>query len=347
MSDKLVTIISGAYNVAQYLEKGLGCILNQSYRNLEIILINDGSTDHTADLCDQLQASDARIRVIHQHNQGIAAVKHLGLSQAKGEYVWFYDVDDECSTQLIEKCVNWMEELAVDLVIFGFTVKVNSTNLSESIRYREQLIESNEILKSAYHELFIDARHGNGFNWNKFYRKSFLDAQHCQFLSGINLQEDETFNIQLYPHLERCYISSDCLYEYIFYRNGNSGGRYIPTRFHITKTVHAKQIEFAKKWGIYNQLFINATEERFLRGIFAIIINNVFHSDNKSSLRIKLQSIKAILADENVVHCIQQNRIMPKSRHEQFASSLFAHRHILLIYLYSITIRKIRAMKTR
>ena len=92
----VVSVIICCYNVSHWLEtKRLSCILNQSYSNIEIILVDDGSTDNTLPLCRDLATVDGRIKVITKENGGLGSARNVGLDAATGKYVWFYDVDDE------------------------------------------------------------------------------------------------------------------------------------------------------------------------------------------------------------------------------------------------------------
>ena len=92
--DPLVTVAIAAYNVEKYLRRGIQQVLNQTYENLEIILVDDGSTDNTAKMCDDIATEDSRIRVVHKENGGLGSARNVGIEQAQGEYLYFFDVDD-------------------------------------------------------------------------------------------------------------------------------------------------------------------------------------------------------------------------------------------------------------
>ena len=95
MSDSpLISVIIPVYNVEKYLHRCLDSVIEQTYKNLEVILIDDGSTDHSGEICDDYAAKDVRIHVIHQENQGVSAARNKGLDNVKGEYITFVDSDD-------------------------------------------------------------------------------------------------------------------------------------------------------------------------------------------------------------------------------------------------------------
>lgn len=102
MTDELISIIIPLYNAENYVDKILPCILGQTYTALEILLVNDGSTDGTLSKCQQYQRQDARIRVLSQENGGVSAARNRGLAEAKGEYISFVDADDYLKPDFIE-----------------------------------------------------------------------------------------------------------------------------------------------------------------------------------------------------------------------------------------------------
>ena len=115
----LISVIIPVYNVEAYLARCLDSILAQTYTNLEILIIDDGSTDNSGTLCDEYAQKDSRIRVIHQENQGLAEVRNIGLREAKGEYIQFVDSDDWIDPETIETCYRLSKEYGADIVKFG------------------------------------------------------------------------------------------------------------------------------------------------------------------------------------------------------------------------------------
>ena len=118
--EPLVTTAIPAYNVEKFLRNGLRCIQNQTYSNLEIILVDDGSTDHTPEMCDAIAKEDPRIRVFHKENGGVGSARNVGIDQAKGEYLYFFDVDDSVEPDFIADSVQYAEQKNADLIIYGY-----------------------------------------------------------------------------------------------------------------------------------------------------------------------------------------------------------------------------------
>lgn len=115
--EPLVTVAIAAYNVEKFLISGVKYITNQTYKNLDIIIVDDGSTDNTSQLCDELKEKDNRIRVFHKENGGLGSARNVGIDNAKGEFIYFFDVDDSIEVDFIENAVKMATENSVDLVI--------------------------------------------------------------------------------------------------------------------------------------------------------------------------------------------------------------------------------------
>ena len=126
-----VSVIICLYDVARYLlDKGLSCVRNQTWHDLEIILVNDGSTDETPDICNKLAAEDPRIRIVNKANGGLGSARNAGLDVALGDFVWFYDVDDDADLDLVEKNVRWMQEYELfNLKLYPFAERVYVSSL--------------------------------------------------------------------------------------------------------------------------------------------------------------------------------------------------------------------------
>ena len=116
----LVSIIVPVYNVEPYIETCIQSLIRQTMGNIEVILVDDGSTDRSGELCDQYAEADERIRVIHKQNGGLSSARNAGISAAKGEYLLFVDSDDYVSASLVEKTVSCAEQNQADVVVFDY-----------------------------------------------------------------------------------------------------------------------------------------------------------------------------------------------------------------------------------
>ena len=127
---KLVTIIIPVYNVEKYLDECIQSVINQTYKNLEILLVDDGSTDSSPDICSKYSMQDNRIRIITKKNGGIASARNKGIEKASGEYVYFLDSDDYIKETAIEELINYMQNNDLDLCYFSADVLLDDDNLN-------------------------------------------------------------------------------------------------------------------------------------------------------------------------------------------------------------------------
>ena len=117
--DELVSVVVPIYNVEKYLDRCINSIASQTYSNLEIILVDDGSPDNCPSICDEWAKKDSRIVVIHKDNQGLGMARNTGIDNATGKYIFFFDSDDYVDVSIIEKCVNSAIEYGSEVVVFG------------------------------------------------------------------------------------------------------------------------------------------------------------------------------------------------------------------------------------
>ena len=258
-----ISIIVGLYNVASFLkEKQLSCIFNQTCSDWELILVDDGSTDETPALCDRFAEQDKRIKVIHKENGGLGSARNAGMEAATGEYLWFYDVDDEAELNVLESCIQEMDARQTDMMIFGFWAITTYQNLTEEVHFKEKEIRGQEQLRACYLDDLLFVRYGNGFAWNKVYRRSFIE-QHQLRYENQRIQQDEVFNLKVYQKVNSIYLSDKLFYHYYIYKVGNTRSRFIPNRFEIYKSIYNHFMDLKKAWQISDERFEDAMQKRF------------------------------------------------------------------------------------
>lgn len=170
----LISIIIPVYNVEKYLEKCLDSVIHQSYENIEIILVNDGSTDTSGEICKKYSEKDKRIVLFNQENAGLSAARNTGIEICKGEYIAFVDSDDWVEKDYILKMYTECKNKNVDIVICGFN-KVNENNdliLDESSKLRKRTIDN----KNKFDLLFNENNLETILAWNKLYKRKIFNT---------------------------------------------------------------------------------------------------------------------------------------------------------------------------
>ena len=209
-----ISVIVPVYKVEGYLERCLVSIVNQSYRNLEILLIDDGSPDNCPRMCDELAEMDDRIKVIHKANGGLSDARNVGIEVAAGDYIMFVDSDDYIYPEMCQKLINTAMIENADIVSCNFY-----WTYPDGERRREAMsIEDAPRILDGQKMLFHYFRGGSidlCVVWNKLYRRAlFFTDDRIRFPKG-RLHEDNAINYLLYFIAKRIAIIPDCLYYYV------------------------------------------------------------------------------------------------------------------------------------
>lgn len=208
----LVSVIMPVYNSEKYIRKAVESIQHQSEKNIQIILIDDGSTDHSGDICDQMAREDPRVLVVHQKNAGICAARNTGLKVAQGEYITFCDNDDEFLEGFIKENYVLAKEYDADVVRFcrRRVVTKEGKIVRDSVmnRFPFLVIEKKELPK--YMNEITNT--GNGV-WTALYRREFLEENSITFDEFIKYgHEDTMFNIKVYQKFHRMVLNPKVYY---------------------------------------------------------------------------------------------------------------------------------------
>lgn len=205
---KLISVVMPVYNVEKYLREALDSIVNQSYRNLQIILVDDGSTDHSGIICDEYAAVDDRITVIHQNNAGAGAAKNTGLDHIKGDYFSIIDSDDYIEPDMFKKMIGYMESYQADVVQCLFRNVFVNRKVD-----RQYLIKSKDVRKISrdkfLKEYLYDWKYA--IFWNKLFKISLL--KDIRFSIGRKI-DDEFFTYKLICNADYIVNTQEVFYNY-------------------------------------------------------------------------------------------------------------------------------------
>lgn len=212
MTNHLISVIVPVYNVEPYLRQCLDSIGSQTYSNIEILIVDDGSTDHCGEICDEYAEKDSRIIVIHQENAGLSAARNTALDIARGEYIMFVDSDDWVEPTFCEKALEMAIEHQVELVCFGFK-KIFQKEYKEIRTNYPRLLDRAEAIN---HIILYDEPSLYNNVWNKIYHKKLF--QTLRFPIGM-VCEDNAITYKLIHQSLFIYISDLLLYNYNRIRN--------------------------------------------------------------------------------------------------------------------------------
>ena len=207
VSQPLVSVIVPVYNVEKYIEKCVRTIMEQDHKNLEIILVDDGTKDSSGQIIDELAQQDHRIHVIHKENGGVATARNRGLDVATGEYIVFVDGDDYVEKEYVSYLVDLAEHTGCDMAVSrNHYSLLNKSQIREDHRYvasAERAIEDIYLMKL------------NEAVWNKLYRHDFLKEKGIRFNEQIWYGEGMLFNIECLQFVDKIAVGERRIYHQI------------------------------------------------------------------------------------------------------------------------------------
>ena len=304
MENVLVSIVVPVYNVEKYLEECINSILLQTYNNIEILMINDGSTDNSGYICDLYKKKDKRINVFHKKNEGLGLTRNYGLSKAKGKYVMFVDSDDYILKNAVELLINNLQKN--DTVIAGYT-KVSDNG---KILYEEKYKKEKFINKSVKNKLLprfvgsLPSVKDSIFTTvcAKLYSMDLIKKYNIKFKSEREFQsEDLGFQFEYFRYSKSVCVIERSVYYYRF--NPNS----LTTKY--------KKNRFSETLKVYNYindsiLFLELPQSTFLRNkkmLFVQIracLSQESKRISKKSRRERIKSVKQIVDNKIVVEAV-------------------------------------------
>lgn len=203
----LISIILPCFNAEGTIRHCIESVLNQSYINFELIIVNDGSTDSTLSICEAYAHSDKRIHLMSKENGGVSSSRNIGLNISNGEWITFIDSDDSVGPDWIDSFVK-QSRCGADLIIQGFSpTGINATFFGE-MHFEDSFMTPQDSLRSLYLNLSI------GYLWCKAFRSDIIKSQHIRFNTDLVFKEDELFVLQYMSSCKVVRHLTDCNYFY-------------------------------------------------------------------------------------------------------------------------------------
>lgn len=242
---ELVSVIVPIYNTRKYLDRCLESIINQTYKHIEIILVNNGSTDGSAELCEEYAKMYSTVKVIHMSQCGVSCARNAGIDIANGKYIYFCDSDDYCNQNAIEQLVNSIEENRTELSIGGY-IKVDE---DDNIIKKVSITEKNNIIQNE--EGFIDIIKNGGYLWNKIFLATIICENNLRFDEDLISCEDQVFLVKYLKTIKNISIIKDNIYYYV---QRKTSVTHINNKEYILATCKGKQKTVESITDEYNEI---------------------------------------------------------------------------------------------
>lgn len=266
MKNEKISIIVPAYNSEKNIECCIKSIEKQTYKNLEIIIINDGSKDNTRSICEKMQKQYNNIILINQENAGVSASRNVGIDKATGKYIMFVDSDDFIEANTLEVMLRYNEEEA-DLTIANYKKYYSENNIINNVSVEEKKYNKKEFL-----DYFWDLYYANLINSPCFriYKKDIIKKNNINFNLNYELGEDLIFNLQYLDKCENIYILKEYLYNYRYSINS------LTTKYRENYLeIQMKLSEYIKEFLINNNAYNSKNEKQMNKNICNIIISSI------------------------------------------------------------------------
>ncbi|MCI8663850.1 MAG: glycosyltransferase [Hungatella sp.] len=244
----LISVIVPVYNLEKYLVRCIESIIGQTYKNLEIILIDDGSTDTSGQIIDEFKKKDNRIKVIHKENGGESSARNTGLRMATGEYIAFCDCDDWMDLDMYEALAWELNQENIDMVASGWYKETDSSSqeIRNALPVNSQVFGRDELLKYLY---MRDSYRGFAYMWDKLYKREILkdkDGNWILFREDLRLGGDVLYLAEVALNVKRAKYVDRAFYHY--YQRDKSG-------------CHTKDVTKLREWLKAYELILQRFEE--------------------------------------------------------------------------------------
>ena len=322
----LVSVIIPVFNVDGYLNSCLDSVINQSYQNPEIVLVDDGSIDNSGTICDEYAQKDKRIIVIHKKNEGVAQARIDGFNRSSGELVTFIDSDDYVDLNYIEKLVSPFEQNEIDLSICNYSNVTNGI-ISHVDRTVKGLLVGEQIKKMISSRYLFDTRLGMAgiplFLVTKMIKREFvLDA--LLYARGLWMCEDQVASFHIVTHIKAMFVLSDPIYYYVKHEGQ-------ATRIY-NSSLWTNQFECWKRYKDLDttNLLSNQLPARmwwtFIRNFRKMIQSNISWQYFKKEL---------MMIEENPMWLsVIKNTDLPQGKNEKLISFFLRHRLYFPLYIF-------------
>ncbi len=335
-----ISVIVPIYKIEEYINQCVDSIINQTYKDLEIILVDDGSPDNCPKICDKYAEADNRVKVLHKQNGGLMSARQAGLKIASGEYVGFVDGDDWIEPDMYEKLANLIYKYKPDMALCEFLYAYpdkdeKSTQLPEKEFYDKSALE-NEIYPKL---LFKPPYYNFGINpccWSKVFKKELLENNLYNVTQKIKIGEDAAFTYPCLLQAESFAYCSEYLYHYRI--NQKSMTKVYDANLEDTILIPYEILKevFAK----YNGFDLDKQLNYFLVSLVNGVVRNEANPENKKTVKQKKATLEKFTANEDVVNAAKSIDYSVLPLHTKMYAKFMSLKSPNLLYFYTLLLRR-------
>lgn len=322
--NSFVSIIIPIYNAEDSLHNCIESILDQTYKDIEIIMINDGSTDHSKNICDHYAKLDQRIKVIHQENAGPSAARNRGIEQAVGNYIQFVDADDYIKPTMTETLVKAITN-NIQLVICGYQ-SIHFWTLRKYTPSFTGIYQQSDLMQyigELYRDILLPSP------CNKLYDATLINDFQLRFQENVKVGEDLLFNLAYIKTCSRIQMIDKILYNYVIQDDQSLSRDFNKEFFENQHMLHEQVRTF-----LLEEDYYSGRNKDFLKINYANSIinslNNLFHQNSVLTANQKKRQIKRILSDID----LEEHANFNESPQSKLLGQLIQKNSLQYIYLF-------------
>lgn len=299
-----VSVILPIYNIKEeYLRKCVGSLMRQTKEEIEIILVNDGSTNNAYDVCMDLQKQDQRIKVLTQENQGVSVARNQGMAAATGEWICFVDPDDWVDESYVEHLYKDAVAHDADISVCDFYIYYSDKKeiINRSLDSESTVLEKEEKNRLMYQLLnkkligYYPREMSAGMPWARIFRHEFIKKFDLSFVPGMARMQDVIFCLYAMENANKIYYSSDALYHYRM-DNASASHKYNPRIVEYFEKYYYETEVFLKIYEKPKECF-DAFRMKKLTSINSYLLNYFFHDDNPESKKERRKELAELLEE--------------------------------------------------
>ena len=295
MSNILVSIIVPMYNSEKYIERCVKSLISQSYKNIEIVLVDDGSKDKTIEILKIYKDKDSRIKLYKKKNRGASSARNYGLEKCTGDYILFVDADDYIDSNMVQDMVTMVDITANTMVLSG-----NDEIYVDKIEYRNLFVGIKDKRNIPRNIVMREIASGRaGLICCKLIPKSIVDKFNIRFDESIKMSEDQLFFLELVQYIDKfCYVEG-CMYHYDRTNEKSITVNYQNDVYKNQMYVFEKIETLFKKNELNHSEDIKALSKK-IKDILLFCINNEVCTSNIRNINEKIKNINYILTDTSI-----------------------------------------------
>lgn len=345
----VVSVIIPIYNVEKYLDRCIESVVNQTYCNLEIILVDDGSPDNCPQMCDEWAARDSRIKVVHKQNAGLGMARNTGIDHATGSYICFFDGDDYVEPELVEKAYHAAVEYDADMVCFGMNHIDSSGNLvAKSWPRNTEKVYFAEQVQNVFLPKMISPNPATGESCDipfsacsKLFSMRSICRNNWRFVSEREIISEDFYSVlKLFSDIETVCVLQHGYYNYC-QNNASLSRAYRPDRFEKVCHFGAEIKKLCFEKGYHPEV------SRRLNGVYLAAVMSVLRQEAAcaKSTKEKKKAIAVVLHNEMLQQVLEETKNDKTGIQQKILFWTMRHRWVGMCYLLQVAKNMIEANK--